>query len=144
MEDGAEVGGDGEVAAVLQEHGGHRIRALGGLDGVERQRLALGPGRDRSRLPGRGSRGGDRRSPAVNPLHADLSGLPPTLVHVGSWELLRDDSITVVERINAVGGKAELKVWDGMCHSWQLWAPMLDEGMASIEEAGAFLRNQLN
>jgi acetyl esterase/lipase len=88
--------------------------------------------------------GGDRRSPAVNPLHADLSDLPPTLVHVGSWELLRDDSIAVVERINAAGGKAELKVWDGMCHSWQLFAPMLDEGMASIEEAGAFLRNQLN
>jgi acetyl esterase/lipase len=88
--------------------------------------------------------GGDRRSPAVNPLHADLAGLPPTLVHVGSWEILRDDSTEIVRRMNAAGGKAELKVWDGMCHSWQLFAPMLDEGMASIEEAAAFLRKQLN
>lgn len=88
--------------------------------------------------------GGDRRAPAVNPLHADLSGLPPTLVHVGSWELLVDDSKEVVARLGAVGGKAELKVWEGMCHSWQLWAPMLDEGMASIEEAGTFLRRHLN
>jgi monoterpene epsilon-lactone hydrolase len=88
--------------------------------------------------------GGDRRSPAVNPFHADLSGLPPVLVHVGSWELLLDDSKEIVARIGEVGGSAELKVWEGMCHSWQLWAPMLDEGMASIEEAGTFLRRHLN
>lgn len=88
--------------------------------------------------------GGDRRSTSVTPLHGDLSGLPPTLVHVGTWELLRDDSIEIVKRIRAAGGAAELKVWEGMCHSWQLFAPMLDEGMASIEEAGTFLRQRLN
>jgi len=83
---------------------------------------------------------GDLRSPDVTPFYGDVSGLPPVLVHVGSWELLRDDSITIAERINAAGGNAELKVWEGMCHSWQLFAPMLEEGMASIEEAGAFVR----
>ena len=50
----------------------------------------------------------------------------------------------VLRRIGKAGGSAELKVWEGMCHSWQLWAPMLDEGMASIEEAGSFLRRHLN
>lgn len=83
---------------------------------------------------------GDLRSPKVTPFYGDLSGLPPVLVHVGSWELLRDDSITLTDRITATGGSAELKVWEGMCHSWQLFAPMLEEGMASIEEAGAFVR----
>ena len=83
---------------------------------------------------------GDRRAPEVTPFHADMAGLPPVLVHVGSWELLRDDSITICARINAAGGRAELKIWEGMCHSWQLFAPMLEEGMASIEEAGEFVR----
>ncbi|WP_297108519.1 alpha/beta hydrolase [uncultured Devosia sp.] len=83
---------------------------------------------------------GDLRSPQVTPFYGDVSGLPPVLVHVGSWELLRDDSITIADRINASGGSAELKVWEGMCHSWQLFAPMLEEGMASIEEAGGFMR----
>lgn len=83
---------------------------------------------------------GDPRSSAVTPLNSDLANLPPVLVHVGSWELLFDDSVTVVERIKAAGGRAELKVWEGMCHSWQLFAPMLEEGMASIEETGAFVR----
>ncbi|UJW84215.1 alpha/beta hydrolase [Devosia sp. SL43] len=83
---------------------------------------------------------GDPRSPSVTPLSSNLANLPPVLVHVGTWELLFDDSVTVVERIKASGGRAELKVWEGMCHSWQLFAPMLEEGMASINEAGAFVR----
>jgi acetyl esterase/lipase len=87
---------------------------------------------------------GDRRAPTVNPLHADLAGLPPVLVHVGSWEILHDDAVEIVKRLRAAGGEAELKVWEGMCHSWQLFAPMLEEGMASIEEAGLFLRDHLN
>jgi acetyl esterase/lipase len=83
---------------------------------------------------------GDRKSPKVTPFYADFSGLPPTLVHVGSREMLRDDSVTVVERMKAAGVAADLKLFDGMCHDWQLYAPMLDEGMASIEEYAAFIK----
>jgi acetyl esterase/lipase len=83
---------------------------------------------------------GDRKSSQVTPFYADLGGVPPTLVHVGSWERLRDDSVTIVERMKASGVDAELKIFDGMCHGWQFFAPMLDEGMASIEEGAAFIR----
>ena len=86
---------------------------------------------------------GDRKSEMVTPFYSDFTGLAPTLVQVGSWEILRDDSETVVERLKAAGVAAELKIFDGMVHSWQLFAPMLDEGMQSIEEAGGFLRNHL-
>jgi acetyl esterase/lipase len=83
---------------------------------------------------------GDRKSPTVTPFYADFSGLPPTLVHVGTRERLRDDSVTVVERMKAAGVAADLKIFDGMCHDWQLYAPMLNEGMASIEECAAFIK----
>jgi len=83
---------------------------------------------------------GDRKSPKVTPFYADFSGLPPTLVHVGTRERLRDDSVTVVKRMKAAGVAADLKIFEGMCHDWQLYAPMLDEGMASIEEYAAFIR----
>jgi acetyl esterase/lipase len=86
---------------------------------------------------------GDRKSELVTPFYSDFAGLPPILVQVGSWEILRDDSVTVVERFKAAGVSAELKVFEGMVHSWQLFAPMLEEGMASIEEAGGFLRRHL-
>jgi acetyl esterase/lipase len=85
----------------------------------------------------------DPRSPLVTPFDSDLSQLPPALIQVGSWELLRDDSITIAKRLRAAGGVVELKVWEGMCHSWQLFAPMLDEGMSSIEEAASFARTHL-
>lgn len=44
---------------------------------------------------------------------------------------------------DVAGGKATLKVWDGMVHSWQLYAPILEEGMQPIQEAGDFIRAQL-
>lgn len=87
---------------------------------------------------------GDRRAQSVTPFGADLAGLPPTLVHVGTRERLRDDSVTIIERLRTAGVSAELKLWPGMIHSMQLYAPILDEGMASIEEGGVFLRHHLS
>jgi epsilon-lactone hydrolase len=84
---------------------------------------------------------GDRKSPKVTPFYADFSNMPPTLVHVGSWERLRDDSVALVERMRKARAPAELKIFNGMCHGWQLYAPMLEEGATSIEECGAFVRN---
>lgn len=86
---------------------------------------------------------GDLNSPLVTPFNSNLSKLPPTLIHVGGWELLRDDSVRIATRLQEAAVQVELKVWDGMCHSWQLFAPMLDEGMASIEQAGTFVRRHL-
>src|SRR3979411_2853816 len=83
-------------------------------------------------------RDGDRKSSKVTPFYADFSGRPPTLVHVGTRERLRGDSVTVVEHMKAAGVAADLKILDGMCHDWQLYAPMLDERMASIEEYAAY------
>jgi acetyl esterase/lipase len=82
----------------------------------------------------------DRKSLTVTPFDGDFVRLPPTLVHVGSWERLRDDSVTLAERLLKAGVDAELKIFDGMCHGWQLFAPTLDEGMASVEEAARFIK----
>ena len=78
---------------------------------------------------------GDRKSPLVTPFYSPMAGLPPVLIHVGTWELLHSDSVTIAGRMQAAGVEASLQVWDGMCHSWQLFAPFLDEGMASINGA---------
>lgn len=87
-------------------------------------------------------RDGDFTSSTVTPFYDDFRGLLTTLVHVGSWERLRDDSVTLVERMKAADVRAELKTFDGMCHGWQLFAPMLEEGMASIEQAAHFIKAQ--
>ncbi len=85
---------------------------------------------------------GDLRSPLVTPFYSDLRGLPPVLIHVGDNEVLRDDSVTVAERLRQAGVKVELKVWTDMVHCWQLYGPMLEESMQSIEEMAAFAKAQ--
>ncbi len=84
--------------------------------------------------------GGDVRSPAVTPFYgADLRGLPPMQLQVGARERLRDDAVTMAARLNAAGVAVECTVWEGMVHCWQLFAPALDEAMASLEQAGRFI-----
>ena len=84
--------------------------------------------------------GGDVRSPAVTPFYgADLRGLPPVQLQVGARERLRDDAVTMAARLQAAGVEAECTVWEGMVHCWQLFAPALDEAMASLELAGRFI-----
>lgn len=84
--------------------------------------------------------GGDVRSPAVTPFYsAELQGLPPVQLQVGSRERLRDDAVTMAGRLQAAGVEVECSVWDGMVHCWQLFAPVLDEAMASLEQAGRFM-----
>ncbi|AJQ92686.1 alpha/beta hydrolase [Gynuella sunshinyii] len=81
----------------------------------------------------------DRHDSRITPLYANLAGLPPVLLHVGTREFLLDDTLTLAERLHAANVQVDLRVWPGMCHSWQLFAPFLDEGMASIEQAGQFI-----
>ena len=84
--------------------------------------------------------GGDLRSPSVTPFYsADLQGLPPVQLQVGGWERLRDDAVTMAGRLKAAGVEAECTVWEGMVHCWQLFAPALDEALASLEQAGQFI-----
>ncbi len=87
---------------------------------------------------------GDLRSSSVTPFYSDMSGLPPTLIHVGSNELLLDDSVTVAQRIEEAGSPVELKVWQDMVHCWQLYGPMLDESMQSIEAIAHFIKAHSN
>jgi monoterpene epsilon-lactone hydrolase len=84
----------------------------------------------------------DPRNPIASPLYADLSGLPPLLIHVGADEVLRDDSTRLAERARAAGVHVELKVWPVVPHAWQLAPHLIPEGRQSLREAGAFLRAQ--
>jgi acetyl esterase/lipase len=82
----------------------------------------------------------DRRLPLASPLYADLHGLPPLLIQVGSAEVLLDDATRIANRAKAAGVQAELEVWDAMIHIWQIFAPVLPEGQQAIERHGGFIR----
>ena len=76
--------------------------------------------------------------PLVSPLYGDLSVLPPTLVHVGSEEILFDDAARLVVRAREAGVDASLGRFDGMWHVFQAFP--LPEARWSLREVGAFIR----
>lgn len=85
----------------------------------------------------------DPTSPLASPVFADLSGLPPTYVVVGSDEVLRDDSERLVGNIRDAGGQANIAVWPKMPHVFPLLAPIVPEGARAIEDIARFMRAQL-
>ncbi|MET8699580.1 alpha/beta hydrolase fold domain-containing protein [Kitasatospora sp. NPDC004723] len=54
---------------------------------------------------------------------ADLSGLPPAYVEVGSAETFRDEAVAYADGIWRAGGEAELHVWPGAFHGFDTFAP---------------------
>src|SRR6516225_984783 len=87
--------------------------------------------------------GADPRTPYASPLYADPTGLPPTLIQVGSDEILLDDSVRMAERMRAAGCQVELEIWPRMPHTWQVWARVLPEAQAAIERIGAFVQSKV-
>jgi acetyl esterase/lipase len=86
--------------------------------------------------------GKDPRTPLAAPLYADLSGLPPLLIQVGTAETLLDDASRLAERARKAGVTVSYEPWEDMIHVWHLFAPMLDEGQQAIDRIGEFVRKQ--
>jgi epsilon-lactone hydrolase len=85
----------------------------------------------------------DARGPVASPLYADLEGLAPMLIHVGTREVLLDDSIRFTDKARAAGVEVDLKVWPGMFHVFQFCAPIVPESRESVAEIGAFCREKM-
>lgn len=78
--------------------------------------------------------------PWASPLYADLAGLPPIFVQVSDTEVLLDDARRVVARVQEAGGQAELAVWAGLPHVWQVFSAFVPEGRRALREGCDFLR----
>ncbi len=61
----------------------------------------------------------DFEDPALSPLFADLEGFPPTLIQVGSNEILRDDSEKLAKKLMKADSYAKLEVYTGGWHVFQ-------------------------
>ena len=81
---------------------------------------------------------GDPRASLASPLYADLRGLPPLLIQVGSEEVLLDDAVVLADRAKAAGVETSLEVWPDMVHVWHWFLPMLDEAQTAIDRIGEF------
>ena len=86
--------------------------------------------------------GKNPQAPLASPIHADLTGLPPLLLQVGSIEVLLDDSTMLKEQSQKAGVSVQMEVWDDMPHVWHHYAPILPEARKAISKIGEFLLQQ--
>lgn len=92
--------------------------------------------RGRGAVEGRGGQ--------LSPLSADLAGLAPLLIQVGSAEILLDDATRLAAQAGVADVSVRLEIWPNMPHVWHLFGFMLSEGRDAIENAGRFLAAHMN
>jgi monoterpene epsilon-lactone hydrolase len=85
----------------------------------------------------------DRADARISPLFADLAGLPPTLIQVGSAETLLADATRFAEAAGAADVPVTLEIWPRMIHAWAMWNAHLEDGRRALASAGAFIRAHL-
>ena len=81
----------------------------------------------------------DAKTPLASPLYADLKGLPPLLVQVGTDEVLLSDSTRLVDRAKQAGVNAVIDEWEKMQHVWQFAAGFIPEGRRAVAGIGEFI-----
>jgi len=80
------------------------------------------------------------KEPTASPIFAELRGLPPLLIQVGTRELLLSDSLRVAERARAAGVDVTLEKSEGLVHVWHLFGPEMPEAREAVARIGAFVR----
>lgn len=78
------------------------------------------------------------------PLHADLTGLPPTYLLAAALDPLRDDSFLMAERLAAHGVPARLDVVPGVVHGFLQMSAKLSPAMQATKTIAAELRAALD
>lgn len=84
------------------------------------------------------------RNPLISPLHADMRGLPPLLIQVGSAETLLDDSVRLAGAAGAADIAVRLEIYPEMIHVWPLFHQRLAAGRRALESAGRFVREHID
>jgi acetyl esterase/lipase len=79
----------------------------------------------------------------ISPIFADLSGLPPLIIQVGTHEVLLDDAVRLARQAAIADVAVTLEVTPGVPHVFQTFYPILDEAVAALDRAGQLLTAHL-
>ena len=88
--------------------------------------------------------GADPRTALASPIYANLTGVAPLLIQVGSAETLLDDGVRLANVAGAADVAVTLEVWPDMIHAWPLFHQQVAAGRDAIARAGAFIRCKMS
>ena len=77
--------------------------------------------------------------PRVSPHFADLAGLPPVLIQVGTDEVLLDDALRFADAAKAAGVDVTIDVWHDLWHVFQGFVGYMPEANRAMQQGGAFI-----
>ena len=76
----------------------------------------------------------DRTDPDVSPLYGDLRGLPPSLLLVGTLDVLLEDNLAMAARLSAAGNEVDLRVFPESMHGFTSHpTPMATAALDGVE-----------
>lgn len=78
----------------------------------------------------------DRSDPAISPALADLTGLPPTLLHAAEGEVLARDAKLLAAKLP----QATLDLWPGLAHVWHIHTGRMPAADSALDAMGAWLK----
>jgi len=81
------------------------------------------------------------RGPIPSPVDADLRGLGPFLLQVGSQEMLRPDSELLAQRLAEAGVPVRLQVFDRAVHVFQAFAFSNPDARRALGQVAEFIKS---
>ena len=81
--------------------------------------------------------GQDLRFPELSPLFGNFTDFPPTLIQVGTHEILYSDSVRLRDALREAGVDCHLEVWKDMWHVFQMFPTK--KAASAMEQMGRFL-----
>ncbi|MFG1934137.1 alpha/beta hydrolase [Mycobacterium sp. NPDC048908] len=84
--------------------------------------------------------GGADPNVAVPARHEDLTGLPPTWLGVGTFDLFHDEDLAYAERLRAAGVRCEVEVIEGAFHGFDGIVPKAEVSQSFFDSQCALLR----
>lgn len=82
----------------------------------------------------------DPTTPLANPLHADLTGLPPLYANAGAIEALVDNATRLADRAEQAGVDVTLSIVEGMQHVFPFLAGRAPEADEEIRKIASWYR----
>jgi len=82
-------------------------------------------------------------NPMISPVFGDLKGLPPTLIQVGSQEILLNDATRLADAAKAAQVDATLEIYNGLWHVFQTHSAQLTRASDALVVAAKHIRRHL-